>query len=426
MNILIKNINAICNNDIQIVNIITKDDLIYDILPIDQLPSNFKIDKTIDGSNKLAVPGFINTHTHAAMTLLRGYADDMLLMDWLQNKVWPAEAKLIREDVYWGSKLAIAEMIQSGTTCFADMYFFMDETAKAVEETGIRADLSRGITGFGPDSDDKLAEAVKFATQWQGKAQGRITTRLGPHAPYTCPPAFIKKVVEVAKIGGHKIHIHLSETKEEVDTCIQKFGMTPIEHMNNLGLFDLPTLAAHCVHINDNDLSIIKSKNVTIAHNPQSNLKLASGIAPLKNIIKYNIPVGLGTDSATSNNNLDMLEEIRLAALLHKNNEFDPLFLPAPQALSLACQGGAQALNLPQLGVLQKGYKADIVLFDTTAPVWHPQHNIISTLVYSAPSSSVHTVIVNGQILLENKEFKTIDIEKTIFEANKAAKQLVK
>ena len=415
------------DNGIRSTDIVIKDDLIQAINPPNTpLPADIHIDKTIDGSNKLAIPGFVNTHTHAAMTLLRGYADDMLLMDWLQNKVWPAEAKLVREDIYWGSQLAIAEMLKSGTTCFADMYFFMDETARAVEESGIRADLSRGIVGLGDDADEKLADAIQFAKRWNGAAQGRITTRLGPHAPYTCPPNFIQKVVEAAALDNHKIHIHLSETKYEVDTCLEKFGVTPIAHMEKLGLFNTPTLAAHCVHVNADDIEIMKKHNVTVAHNPQSNLKLASGIAPLKAMLQAGLTVGLGTDGATSNNNLDMLEEVRLAALLHKNHENDPEFLPAPQALNLACESGAKVLNLEKLGSLQVNYKADIVLFDTSSLLWCPKHNLISTLVYSASAEHVHTVIVNGRIVLDNHAFTTIDIERTMHEAEKSALRLVK
>lgn len=388
-------------------------------------PADWEADQVINGKDKLAIPGFINTHNHAAMVLLRSYADDLVLQDWLEKEIWPAEANLIGNDIYWGTQLSIMEMIRSGTTTFADMYFFMDEVAQAVEETGIRASLCRGITSFGNEGNAKLKESEEFFKSWNGKADGRIEVWHGPHAPYTCSPDFLEKVIASSKELGMKIHIHLAETKKEVVDCINQYGKTPIELMDSIGMFNVHTLGAHCVHLTPNDIDIIANKNVKVAHNPGSNLKLASGIAPVPELLGKRVKVALGTDGAASNNNQDMLEEVRFAALLHKNHTGDPTVIPAYQALQMATIHGADALGLPYTGNLEVGKKADITLFSMTEPHWFPKHNLISTLVYSAQSSDVSDVIVNGKILYLNREYLTIDEEKVIFEASRAAKELI-
>ncbi|QJW44919.1 amidohydrolase [bacterium BFN5] len=396
------------------------------ILQIGNIGPEWQPDKIIDCTHKLAIPGFVNTHTHAAMTLFRSYADDMQLMDWLQTKIWPAEANLIAEDVYWGTQLAIAEMIKSGTTTFADMYFFMTEVAKAVEDTGIRAVLSRGMAGVAPTAQQALQESEEFYQQFNHSAEGRITVMLGPHAPYTCPPDYLKKVVSLAQNLGSEIHIHLSETVGEVEECKTKYGKSPIALMDELGVFDCGVLAAHCVHVSESDISIMKNKNVRVAHNPGSNMKLASGVAPISEMLKAGLCVGLGTDGAASNNNLDMLEEIRLAALLHKVNNNDPLAIPAQTAVALATEYGANAVGLGNIvGQIAEGFKADIVLFDMNKLHWYPRHDRLSLLTYSAAASDVDTVIINGKIVLENKQLTTIDEERLIEEVNRRGLRLV-
>lgn len=390
-------------------------------------PDGWTPDETINGKDKLALPGFINTHNHAAMVLLRSYADDLVLQDWLQNKIWPIEANLTGQDVYAGTQLSILEMIRSGTTTFSDMYFFMDDVAKAVEESGIRATLARGITAFADnEGEGKLKESEELYKKWHGKGEGRIEIWHGPHAPYTCPPEFLKKVVLSAQKMNMKIHIHLAETKKEVDDCIAQYGKTPIELMDSLGMFEIHTLAAHCVHLSENDIDIMKRKNVKVAHNPGSNLKLASGIAPVPQLLKAGVCVALGTDGAASNNNQDMLEEIRFAALLHKNHTGDPTMIPALQALQLGTINGAKALGLEdKIGTLEAGQKADISILKMTEPHWYPKHDLISTLVYSAQSSDVSDVIVNGKVLFKDGEFLTLDAEKIYYEASKSTNELL-
>jgi 5-methylthioadenosine/S-adenosylhomocysteine deaminase len=397
------------------------------IVQVGEISADWKANQVIDCTNMLAVPGFVNTHTHAAMTLFRSYADDMKLMDWLQNKIWPAEANLVAEDVYWGTLLAITEMVKSGTTTFSDMYFHMPHVAQAVADSGIRAVLARGMAGVAPNAEQALAESEDFFHQYHNAADGRITVMLGPHAPYTCPPEYLKRVVALAQRLGSEIHIHLSETIGEVEECKKKYGKSPIELMKELGLFDCGVLAAHCVHVSSTDITLMKEANVRIAHNPGSNMKLASGIAPLPQMLAAGLCVGLGTDGAASNNNLDMLEEVRLAAMLHKVHTLDPLLIPAKTAINMATNYGAQALGLGTVtGTIAPGFKADITLFNMHAPHWYPRHDRLSLLAYSANSGDVHTVMINGKIILDNKRLTTIDEEQVMYEANQRGLRLVK
>lgn len=376
--------------------------------------------QTIDGRNHLAVPGWVNAHTHTAMTLFRSYADDMVLMDWLQNKIWPMENNLDGRAVYWGSLLGMAEMIRTGTTCFADMYFFMDETAQAARDCGIRAVLSRGLTGASvADGKSRLDENTELYKKWHGACDDRIRVMFGPHAPYTCSPDFIKSVVERAGSLGAEIHMHLSETQGEVDDCLKQYGKTPIALMEDLGMFELGTLAAHCVHVTEEDQAIMAKHHVRVAHNPQSNLKLASGIAPVASMLEKGLTVGLGTDGASSNNNLDMLEEVRLAALLAKTESGNLKAVPAAQALAMGTVQGAKAVGYDDLGQLAVGQRADIVLYNMDSPHWYPRHDRVSLLVYAASAQDVDTVLVDGRVLLQNKELTTIDLEKVIFEVNR-------
>ncbi len=389
-----------------------------------EMPQKETYDEIMDGRNMLALPGFVNAHTHIAMTVFRSYGDDMQLMDWLEKKIWPAEDKLDSDVVYAQTMLGIAEMIRSGTTSFADMYFFMEDVARAVENTGIRAALSRGLTGVTPNAQQALQENMEFYKAWNGKADGRITVMFGPHAPYTCPPAYIRQVVEAAGELGAEIHTHLCETKGEVENILRQYGKSPIALMDELGLFDLGCLAAHCVWVDDNDLDTMAAKNVRIAHNPGSNLKLASGIAPVQKMLNKGITVGLGTDGASSNNNLDMIEEMHLAAFLHKADTLDPLAVPAETAINMLTESGARCLGYKNIGKLEIGCKADITLVDREGLHWYPRNDTLSLMAYSANSFDVDTVIVNGKTLLRHKEFSTLDIEKIKADAERTKEKL--
>ena len=381
-------------------------------------------DEVIDGRDMLALPGFVNAHTHIAMTVFRSYADDMQLMDWLEKKIWPAEDRLDSDVVYAQTMLGIAEMIRCGTTSFADMYFFMDDVARAVEESGIRASLSRGLTGVTPNAQQALQENKEFYKTWNGKADGRITVMFGPHAPYTCPPDYIRQVVDAARELGAEVHTHLCETKGEVENIVKQYGKTPIALMDDLGLFDCGCLAAHCVWVDEEDMKLLAAKHVRVAHNPGSNLKLASGIAPVPAMLDKGIVVGLGTDGASSNNNLDIVEEMHLAAFIHKANTLDPLVVPAESAVNMMTEGGAKCLGYSDIGKLEPGYKADITLVDREGLHWYPKNDSMSLLAYSSNSFDVDTVIVNGKTLLQGKEFTTLDIEKIKFEAERTKSKL--
>ena len=387
------------------------------ITSIGKAPADLKADNVINAKGKLAVPGFVNAHTHASMTLLRSYADDMNLMDWLNNMIWPIEAKMRKKDIYAGAMLAAVEMIKTGTTTFADMYGDMEQVAQMTIESGLRGVLSRGIIGVAPNGEQAFKENKELFDNYHGSADGRITVMFGPHAPYTCPPDFLRRVAEAAKARMADVHIHLSETKGEVDDCLKNYGKTPMEIMEDTGIFDCGTLGAHCVWLSDKDIEIMAKHNVRVAHNPGSNMKLASGIAPVPQLLKAGVCVGLGTDGASSNNNLDMLEEIRLAALLHKVNTLDPLAVPAFEALKMGTEYGAKAVGLENLGRLEAGAIADITLFDMSGYAWQPKFDLISLLVYSAPSNSADTVIVDGRVLMEKGELKTLDEEKIIYES---------
>ena len=379
--------------------------------------------RVIDAGGQVCLPGFINAHTHAPMTLFRGYADDLPLMIWLETKIWPAEERLKGEDVYWGTLLSCLEMIKSGTTTFNDMYFFMEDMAKAVTESGIRAVLSRGLIGLDENKAALgLEETEELIARWHQSAGGRIRVMFGPHAPYTCQPDYLEKIMKKADHYKLPLHIHLAETRFEVEQSLELYQMTPIEHMESLGLFEYPVVAAHCVHLSPNDIEILSRRNVAVAHNPGSNLKLASGVAPVPRLLEAGVTVSLGTDSAASNNNLDMLEEIRLAALIHKGVSLDPTVVPAYKALEMACREGAKSIFWEdEIGMLKPGYKGDLILMNLHKPHLCPLHDPAAHIVYAANSSDIETVIINGEIVMENREIKNMDEEKIMYHAQKQA-----
>lgn len=397
--------------------------LIVSVGPEGTIASDWHPDDTFDAAGMVVMPGFVNCHTHAAMTLLRSYADDMPLMQWLSERIWPLEDRLTGEDVYWGTMLCVLEMIKSGTTTFADMYFFMDEVAQVVEKAGIRASLARGMVGVAPTGVTALAETGEFIAKWHGAANGRITTMVGPHAPYTCPPDYLEKVVALAEKHKVGVHIHLAETRQEVDDIRKQYGKTPIEYVRDIGLLEFPVLGAHCVHLTQDDIKIIKEKSMGVAHNPESNMKLASGIAPIPQLLAEGINVGLGTDGAASNNNLDMLEEMRTAALLHKVNTMDPMTLPSYQALEMATRNGGKVLGL-EVGVIQPGFKADIICINFEKPHLYPRHDIIAHTVYAAQSSDVDTVMIDGKFVMKKGQVLTMDEKEIMANVQRCANRL--
>ena len=394
------------------------------IAAVGETEENWAADAVIDGTGKFAIPGFVNAHTHISMTLLRSYADDMKLMDWLENKIWPVEAKMKKEDIYWGAMLAAVEMIRSGTTTFADMYGDMDKVAEATIESGLRGVLARGMIGVAPNGQQAFEENKALYRDFHGAGDGRLTVMFGPHAPYTCPPDFLRQVAEAAAAYQAEIHIHLSETKGEVENCLKEHGMTPIALMEKVGILERGVLAAHCVHVTAEDIALMKKYDVRVAHNPGSNMKLASGVAPVPEMLKAGLCVALGTDGASSNNNLDMMEEVRLAALLHKVHTLDPLAVPAWEAVRMGTEGGARAVGIKNVGRLEKGALADVVLLDMRGAEWCPKFDLVSLLAYSASSRSVDTVMVNGKVLMEKGEMLSLDEERICYEANRCAMRI--
>lgn len=384
-------------------------------------------DTIIDGKGMLAIPGLINTHTHTAMTFLRNYANDMNLQDWLFTKIFPAEDKLTAQMAYWCVKLANIELIKSGVTTYCDNYFFMDEAARSVEETGIRAVLSRSVSGISDPDRVKLKESCDFFKNYNNTCDGRISVTLGAHAIYTSDTEYIKAVVEQAQNLGAGLQTHLSETLTEYEDCVKSYGMTPTQYLDSLGYFDVDgiKIAAHCVHMTDEDIEILKNKNVSVSANISSNLKLASGIPPIPKLINAGVNVTLGTDGASSNNNLSILNEMRLASLIYKGIERDPLIMKAGSVISLATSNAANAVCREDIGCIKEGMTADIVLVNTDTPSIAPANELDSALVYSASAGDVDTVICNGKILMRGRNVLTADEEKAVFEVKNTARKIL-
>lgn len=381
----------------------------------------------IDGKGLFFMPGLVNTHGHAAMSLLRGYGDDMVLQSWLQEKMWPMEAKFTAEDVRWGTALSVLEMLKGGTTTFVDMYDHMDEVAKVVEESGMRACLMRGAIGLCPEDvqEAKLREAVQFARDWHGKADGRITTMLAPHAPYTCPPGFIEKFVQAAHDLDLPLHTHMSETAAEVAQNVADYGLRPVAHLEKLGFFSRPSFVAHGVHLTDEEIEVLARHDVAVSHNPGSNLKLASGVARVPELLGAGVTVSLGTDGPASNNNLDMFEEMRLAALIHKGVSGDPTAVPAAEAMRMGTLYGAQTIRAEKLGLLEAGMKADIVAVNVNQPHFVPHTDFVSHMIYSASAKDVAHVWVDGRQVVKDGQCLTLDEERILFEAGRCFERLL-
>ena len=362
------------------------------------------------------MPGLINTHTHVAMALLRGISDDVPLMEWLEQHIWPIEGKMGYQEVYNGARLGILEMLMGGTTTFVDMYPYEEAVAEAAESAGIRAVVSPCPMDF---------RMEHFENDWR-QVQKRfsdsrlVTMWMGPHAIYTLSGEHLQRSINLTKELGVGSHVHLAETTVEDKNAREQYGMSPTEYFDKTGLFDYPTLAAHCVVLSDNDIRILAERKVSVAHNPQSNMKLASGIAPVKKMLDAGINVSIGTDGASSNNDLDMWEEMRTASLLQKVSTLDPCAIPAYTALQMATVNGAKAIGREgELGILVQGAFADILLVDIEKPHLYPHTNLISELVYSTHASDVDTVIVNGRIVVENRKCLSMNVQEVLSTAQK-------
>lgn len=383
-------------------------------------PLNYE-GEVYNGENKVVLPGFVNNHCHVPMTLLRGYGEGLPLHRWLTEKMFPFEAKLTGEDIYWGSLLGIAEMVKSGVVSFTDMYFEIELMAQAVSESGIKVNLSHGLSynskkpsifelqGY-KDTERMLDIASRDKT-------GRLKIDIGLHAEYTSRESLVREVAHYARERNLIVHTHLSETQGEHDNCKLKYGKTPAEYFAECGLFDQPTTAAHCVWVEDSDIEIIKSKGVVPVHCPSSNMKLGSGFAPIKQMIEAGIPVTIGTDGASSNNNLNMVEEIYLAAMINKGSTQDPEFMYPAQLLKLATINGARAQGREDCGSIKVGNKADFVVFDMDKPHLQPVFDELANILYSGQSDDICMTMIDGQIVYKDGEYKTIDIEKVMHQA---------
>ena len=380
----------------------------------DAMP-NAEGQQCFDGKNKLMLPGLVNAHTHVPMTLLRGYGENLPLDRWLNERIFPYEDRLDAQSVYAASCLGIAEMLRFGVTSFTEMYNFCEEIAAAVEKSGIKANISRGLLCFDDSALEELPafqESRTLFEKWHNAADGRIKVDMCIHGEYTSTPKIVRRMAEYAQSVRAGIHIHLAETEKETRECMERHGMTPAEYMNAMGIFDSPTTAAHCVFLTDSDMDILAEKGVSAVHCPVSNLKLGSGVANVPLMLEKGVNVALGTDGCASNNNLNLFEELKLAALLHKGVRQNPELCTPAETLAMATVNGARAQGRMDTGVLKVGNKADFAVLDCDRTYMRPEHDALSNLVYAAQGSDVIMTVVNGRVLYQNGEYPTLDIEK--------------
>ena len=410
MSILIK--NALVLDMVSDKPNIRKSDVLIEKNLIQKIEPNLEVDadEVIDASNKLLMPGLVNTHTHLPMSVFKGYKDDKTLMDWLNNAIFPVEDKFQKEDFYYNSCLSILEMIKSGTTTCNDMYFGTETIIEAIEKMGIRAVVSWCVTDN--SIRDKLDQTREYSKKYND-SDYRIKVYVALHAPYTCNPETTKICVDLAKELNTGIHVHLAETMDESNIIKENYGKTPTEYLNDLHVFDVKTILAHGIYLSDSDIEILKTKNTGIAHNPISNCKLASGICDVTKLHKNGINVGIGTDGSGSTTTLDMFEEMKLTAYLQKVNTLNPVCIKAYDVLKMATIEGAKVLGLEnEIGTIEEGKKADIILIDLNKTHLFPINDIVTNLVYSANGADVDTVIIDGNIIMKNRVVTCIDENK--------------
>ena len=384
----------------------------------------------IDGRGCLSMPGLVNSHIHAPMSLFRGLADDLPLKTWLEEYIFPAEGKWVgKEFVYWGTLLSCAEMIRSGTTTFADGYFFEDRVAKAVQESGMRALLAQGILDFSTPDSSSPQEGVNrirdFIETHSGSSLIRPT--LFAHALYTCSPELLGRCRLMAERYGVPWVIHLSETQSEVEEVLKRYGRRPVDHMERLGLLSSGLIACHCVWLTEGEMDLLARRGVRVVHNPESNMKLAAGVAPVPDLLRRGVCVGLGTDGCASNNNLDLFQEMDMAAKVHKVHRLDPTVMPAEVVLEMATLGGARVLGMEEeIGSLEVGKRADVIVVDLEKPHLQPVYNIVSQLVYAAVGADVRDVIIDGKLIMHNRQLLTLNEERILSRAKEMKENILK
>ncbi|MEL7636608.1 MAG: amidohydrolase [Anaerolineaceae bacterium] len=378
----------------------------------------------IDATGMLAVPGMLNTHAHVPMVLFRNAGPDVNENDWFNKVIFPLEANLTPDDIYWGAMLGLAEMISAGITCVADHYFEMDRVAQAVEQAGTRANLGWAV--FGHQGYDQLEETIRFVERWQGKADGRITTWLAPHSPYLCDPDFLARCAKEAARLGVGNHIHAAETAGQISLSLERYGKTPLQVLADAGILDQPTIIAHCLYPTDQDLDLLVGREVGIAQASKTYLAMAMGLADLPKYLEKGIAVGLATDGVVSSSTLDLFEQMRLTALTQKNKSMNAEVLPVNTVLDLAFQGGAKVLRQPRLGNLKAGNLADVVLLRQDRPAVQPVINKAANLVYSLDARDVDTVICDGNLIYRGGKHLTLDLDEILREVNVRLTRLLK
>lgn len=415
-------------DDTEIVNgaVAIVKDTITAVGPADDL-GDWSASKVIDAHGGIIMPGLINSHTHAAMTCFRGLADDLQLMAWLNDHIFPAEAKLDDQKVYAGTLLACAEMIMSGTTCFCDMYLFEDAVARAAKKAGMRAVVGEVLYDFDSPNYGPIENGFKYTQKlidtWQDDPLVNIAVE--PHSTYLCAPQLLKKAFDLTQSFSLPLVIHLAESKSEIAQIKERYDRTPVEHLAELGLLAPNVLACHCVELTENDIDLLRRFDVKVAHNVESNMKLASGVAPIPRLLNEGICVGMGTDGCASNNDLDLFQEMDSVAKLHKAKSLDPTVMDARTVLRMATISGAKALGLDAVtGSLEAGKKADLIIVDTNKPHLTPMYNPISHLVYAAIGSDVTTSIINGSVVMNDGRLKTMDIKAVMDDVNEIAKEI--
>ncbi len=381
-----------------------------------------------NGNHRLLMSGLVNAHSHAPMTLLRGYGENLPLQRWLTERMFPFEDKLTASAIDAGTRLAIAEMLRFGTVSFSDMYYFCNTMARAVLDTGIKCNLSRGITVFDGSPYEKIAgyrDNCDLLANYHGAGEGRLQVDLSIHAEYTNPPHIVAAVAQHAKQAGVGMHIHMSETQSEHADCKARHGMTPAEFFAAQGVFDVPTTAAHCVWVEDSDIALMQEKGVTVASCPVSNMKLASGFAPVGKFLDAGVNIAMGTDGAASNNNLNMRQDMFMFANVYKGATQDPTLITPAQALVAATMGGARAQQRTNTGAIAVGNCADLIVLNTDTPWMTPDTDPVGNLVYAAQGSDVVLTMVDGKVLYQDGAYTTIDIEKIKFEAAQSTKNII-
>ena len=381
-----------------------------------------------DGRNKVLMPGFYNAHGHSPMCLMRGYGENIALQDWLEKKIFPFEAKLYNKAVYWGTLLTMAESMRFGIVSTSDMYYFLDYMIRAVSTSGLKSNISRAVanpTGLPLEECVGLRETREAIMMYDNFENGRIKVDASVHAEYTNNIETMRAVAEIAEEFDTNIHIHLSETENEHKACIEKYGKTPAEVMLEAGLFNKPCTAAHCVWVTDSDMDILKEKGATVASNPASNFKLASGICDVPKLYEKGINVALGTDSTASNNSLNYIEQIKLFALAGKIKSMDPAAMSPQQVLHSATRAGALAQGREDCGLLKEGFKADLIVIDVSGPNMQPVFDMAHNIIYSADGKDVCLTMIDGKVCYQDGEYKTIDIEETIAETEKARQKIL-